>query len=131
MYVKLYSTSPFVLYNPTSVVCPVHDKQPRQVTYTYPTPIAKCENNYHRSLLWLLDLQLWGVQQRARLFFPCRAFFLPGVHLWLTQFRSHQRGGARDGHQVDRKDQVGRLRACSKNIISMVDVFTLTNDINY
>jgi len=37
-----------------------------------------------------------------------------------------QQRGAR-GHQVARKDHVGRLRACSKNNISMISVFTLTN----
>jgi len=39
--------------------------------------------------------------------------------------RGHQRGAR--GHQVTRKDDVGRLRACSKNNISMINVFTLTN----
>jgi len=39
--------------------------------------------------------------------------------------RSHQRGAR--GHQVARKDQVGRPWACSKNNINMISVFTLTN----
>ena len=39
--------------------------------------------------------------------------------------RGHQRGSR--GHQVARKDQVGRPRTCSKNNISMINVFTLTN----
>jgi len=37
----------------------------------------------------------------------------------------HQRGAG--GHQVARKEHVGRPRACSKNNISMINVFTLTN----
>jgi len=36
----------------------------------------------------------------------------------------HQRGAR--GHQVARKDQVRRRRACSKNNISMINVFALT-----
>jgi len=39
--------------------------------------------------------------------------------------RSHQRGAR--GHQVAGKDQVGRPRTCSKNNISMIYIFTLTN----
>ena len=39
--------------------------------------------------------------------------------------RGHQRGAR--GHQVARKDQVGRPRTCSKNNINMINVFTLTN----
>jgi len=39
--------------------------------------------------------------------------------------RGHQRGAR--GHQVARKDHVGRPRVCSKNNISMINVFTLTN----
>jgi len=31
------------------------------------------------------------------------------------------------GHQVTHKDQVGHPRACYKNNISMINVFTLTN----
>jgi len=37
----------------------------------------------------------------------------------------HQRGAR--GHQVARKDQVGRPPACSKINISMINVLTLTN----
>jgi len=40
--------------------------------------------------------------------------------------RQGHQSGAR-GHQVARKDHVGRTRACSKNDISMINVFTLTN----
>jgi len=36
-----------------------------------------------------------------------------------VSFRGHQRGA--------RKDYVGRPRACSKNNISMINVFTSTN----
>jgi len=39
--------------------------------------------------------------------------------------RGHQRGAR--GHQAASKHQVGRPRACSKNNISMINVFTLTN----
>jgi len=39
--------------------------------------------------------------------------------------RGHQRGAP--GHQVARKDHVSRPPACSKNNISMINVFTLTN----
>ena len=39
--------------------------------------------------------------------------------------RGHQRGAR--GHQVAHKDDVGRPRACSKNDISMINAFTLTN----
>jgi len=39
--------------------------------------------------------------------------------------RVHQRGVR--GHHVARKDHVGRPRACSKNNISMTNVFTLMN----
>jgi len=38
--------------------------------------------------------------------------------------RGHQCGAR--GHQVARKDHVGRPRACSKNNISMINVFTNT-----
>jgi len=41
------------------------------------------------------------------------------------QLRGHQRGAR--GHQVPRKDHVGRPRVCFKNDISMINVFTLTN----
>jgi len=34
-------------------------------------------------------------------------------------------------HQVARKEQVGHPRSCSKNNISMINVFTLMNIINY
>ena len=37
----------------------------------------------------------------------------------------HQRGAR--GHQVARKYQIGRPRACSKNKISLINVFILTN----
>jgi len=37
-----------------------------------------------------------------------------------------QQRGVR-GHQVTRKDQEGRPRACSKINISMINIFTLTN----
>jgi len=43
----------------------------------------------------------------------------------VVQTRGHQRGAR--GHQVARKDQVGRPRAFSKNNISMINVFALTN----
>ena len=39
--------------------------------------------------------------------------------------RGHQRGAR--GHQVARKDHVGRPQACSENSISMINVFALTN----
>ena len=39
--------------------------------------------------------------------------------------KDHQLGDR--GHQVTCKDQVGRPRACSKNYISMISVFALTN----
>jgi len=39
--------------------------------------------------------------------------------------QGHQLGAR--GHQVARKDHVDRPRACSKNNISMINVFTLTN----
>jgi len=37
----------------------------------------------------------------------------------------HQRGAR--GHRVAHKDHVSRPRACSKNSISMINVFTLRN----
>ena len=39
--------------------------------------------------------------------------------------RGRQRGAR--GHQVVRKDHVSRPRACSKNKIRMINVFTFTN----
>jgi len=42
----------------------------------------------------------------------------------IVNCRGHQRGAR--GHQVARKDQVGP-RACSKNNITMINIFTLTN----
>jgi len=42
-----------------------------------------------------------------------------------TVVQGHQRGAR--GHQVTRKDQVGLPRACSKNNISLINLFTLTN----
>ena len=47
------------------------------------------------------------------------------VSLLFIYIRGHQRGA--HGHQVVRKNHVGRPRACSKNNISMINVFTLTN----
>jgi len=44
------------------------------------------------------------------------------LRLW---FRGHQRGAR--GHQVARKEYISRPRARSKNNISMINVFTLTN----
>jgi len=43
----------------------------------------------------------------------------------MVYISGHQRGAR--GHYVARKDQVGRPMACSKNNISMINVFTLTN----
>jgi len=43
----------------------------------------------------------------------------------LPYTKGHQRGAC--GHQVARKGHVGRPRAFSKNNISMINVFTLTN----
>jgi len=39
--------------------------------------------------------------------------------------KGHERSAR--GHQVARKDQVGGPRACFKNNVSMINVFTLTN----
>jgi len=43
----------------------------------------------------------------------------------MVYISGHQRGAR--GHHVARKDQVGRPMAYSKNNISMINVFTLTN----
>ena len=45
------------------------------------------------------------------------------MRLIFLHTRGHQRGAR--GHQVARKGQVGRPRACSKNNISMINIFTL------
>jgi len=39
--------------------------------------------------------------------------------------QGHQRDAR--GHEIARKDHVGRPRACSKNNISMINLFTLTH----
>jgi len=44
------------------------------------------------------------------------------VTVWV---RDHQRGAR--GHQVARKDHVGRPWGCFKNNINIINVFTLTN----
>ena len=47
------------------------------------------------------------------------------LYRFTAYIKGHQRGAR--GHQVIRKDHVSRRRACSKNNISMINVFTLTN----
>jgi len=53
------------------------------------------------------------------------AIYQPGLEIMNYYTKGHQRGAR--GHQVARKDHVGRPWACSKSDISMVNVFTLTN----
>ena len=56
---------------------------------------------------------------------PLASGFLVETCIACFYSRGHHRGA--HGHQVARKEQVGRPRPCSKNNISMINIFTLTN----
>ena len=61
---------------------------------------------------------VWGAK-------PIKEPVVTGLNIILVYRRGHQ-SGAR-GYQAARKNHERRPRACSKNNISMVNVFTLTN----
>jgi len=90
--------------------------------------------NFAKTLVWTqdYDVKLWRHNQRTpnTNVYPTPLNETPHENFLRTPLsspytRGHQRSAR--GHQVAREDEVGRPRGCSKNNISMINVFTLAN----